>query len=214
MRFPILEIEEKIGYTFKDKSLLQQAFVHSSYGKGKNIPDNERMEYLGDSVLQLIVTEWQYFRDDSSEGRMTKSRQKLVCEETLLAEVKELGLENHLLYYGKQNVNVGSKAISSIFETLVAAIYLDGGYESAKKFVLERMSDRDDTNYKGELQEFLQKNGEDYPSYELEKQGKDNAPVYFAKVSALGRTAVGEGKTKKAAEQLAAKKLLEQLEMF
>lgn len=211
MSFPILEIEEKIGYTFKDKSLLQQAFVHSSYGKGKNIPDNERMEYLGDSVLQLIVTEWQYFRDDSNEGKMTKSRQKLVCEETLLAEVKELGLEKHLLYYGKQNVNVGSKAISSIFETLVAAIYLDGGYEHAKKFVLERMSDRDDTNYKGELQEFLQKNGENYPVYELEKQGKDNDPIYFAKVSALGRTAVGEGKTKKAAEQLAAKKLLEQL---
>ena len=211
MSFPILEIEEKIGYTFKDKSLLQQAFVHSSYGKGKNIPDNERMEYLGDSVLQLIVTEWQYFRDDSNEGKMTKSRQKLVCEETLLAEVKELGLENYLLYFGKQNVNVGTKAISSIFETLVAAIYLDGGYENAKKFVLEHMSDRDDANYKGELQEFLQKNGEDYPAYELEKQGKDNAPVYIAKVSALGRTTVGEGKTKKAAEQIAAKKLLEQL---
>ena len=94
---------------------------------------------------------------------------------------------------------------------MVAVIYLDGGYEPVKAFILERMSDRDDKNYKGELQEFLQKRGEDYPVYELEKQGKDNAPSFIAKVSALSTIATGEGKNKKTAEQLAAKNLLEKL---
>ncbi len=211
MSFPVSEIEEKLGYVFKDKGLLKRAFVHSSYARAKKIPDNERMEYLGDAVLQLVVTEWQYYRDGADEGSMTKSRQKLVCEETLLAEVEELGLEKYLLYSGRRGVNVAEKAFSSIFETVVAAIYLDGGYEPVKAFVLERMSDRDDKNYKGELQEFLQKRGEDYPVYELEKQGKDNAPIYIAKVSALSLTATGEGKNKKTAEQLAAKNLLEKL---
>lgn len=212
MRLPIAEIEEKIGYVFKNKSLLEQAFVHSSYGRIKGIPDNERMEYLGDAVLQLAVTEWQYFKDGADEGRMTKGRQKLVCEETLLQEVEELGLEKYLLYSGKRKQNVGEKAFSSIFETLVAAIYLDGGYEPAKAFVLERMSDRDDTNYKGKLQEFLQKRGESYPEYLLEKTGKDNEPSFRATVSALGFQAEGIGKTKKSAEQSAAKSLLQMLE--
>lgn len=212
MSLPISEIEKKIGYVFQNKNLLEQAFVHSSYGRVKGIPDNERMEYLGDAVLQLAVTEWQYFKDGADEGRMTKGRQKLVCEETLLQEVEELGLQKYLQYAGKRKQNVGEKAFSSIFETIVAAIYLDGGYEPAKKFVLERMSDRDDTNYKGKLQEFLQKRGESYPEYVLEKTGKDNEPTYCAFVSALGLTAEGVGKSKKLAEQAAAKALLEKLD--
>ena len=212
MKLPISKIEEKIGYVFQNKSFLEQAFVHSSYGRIKGIPDNERMEYLGDAVLQLIVTEWQYFKDGADEGRMTKGRQKLVCEETLLAEVEELGLQGYLQYVGKRKQNVGEKAFSSIFETIVAAIYLDGGYEPAKSFVLERMSDRDDTNYKGKLQEFLQKQGENYPEYQLEKSGKDKEPTYRAVVSALGMQAEGIGKSKKSAEQVAAKALLDKLD--
>ena len=101
MNFPIEQIEQKIGYVFKDKSLLERAFIHSSYGRAKEIPDNERMEYLGDAVLQLVVTEWQYFKDGSDEGKMTRERQALVREETLLAEVKELGLDSYLKYFGK-----------------------------------------------------------------------------------------------------------------
>lgn len=211
MRIPVAEIEEKIGYEFKDKNLLKQAFVHSSYGRRKGIDDNERMEYLGDSVLQLAVTEWQYFRDGSDEGKMTLDRQKLVCEDTLLAEVHELGLEKYLLYSGKLSQNVGKKAVSSLFETLVAAIYLDGGYDSAKNFILKRMSDRDATNYKGVLQEFLQGRGEPLPVYETVRYGLDNAPVYEASVTALGLVGKGEGRSKKSAEQLSAKDLLEKL---
>lgn len=211
MRIPISEIEEKIGYEFKDKNLLRQAFVHSSYGRAKGFEDNERMEYLGDAILQMVVTEWQYFRDGSDEGKMTSDRQKLVCEDTLLAEVHELGLEKYLLYTGKLSQNVGKKAVASLFETLVAAIYLDGGYEIVKRFILERMSDRDTTNYKGVLQEFLQGKGESLPVYETVKYGMDNAPVYEATATALGLVGKGEGKNKKSAEQLAAKALLDKL---
>ena len=211
MRLPIAEIEEKIGYEFKDKNLLKQAFVHSSYGRLKGVEDNERMEYLGDAVLQMVVTEWQYIRDGSDEGKMTSDRQKLVCEDTLLAEVYELGLEKYLLYAGKLSQNVGKKAVSSLFETLVAAIYLDGGYEAVKGFILERMSDRDTTNYKGVLQELLQSQGASLPVYETVKYGMDNAPVYEATVTALGLVGKGEGKNKKSAEQLAAKELLDKL---
>ena len=211
MRIPIAELEEKIGYEFKDKKLLTQAFVHSSYGRMKGLEDNERMEYLGDAVLQMVVTEWQYLRDGSDEGKMTSDRQKLVCEDALLAEVHELGLEKYLLYSGKLSQTVGKKAMSSLFETLVAAIYLDGGYEAVKAFILERMSDRDTTNYKGVLQEFLQGKGESLPVYETVKYGSDNAPVYEATATALGFVGKGEGKTKKSAEQLAAKDLMEQL---
>lgn len=211
MRLPIAELEEKIGYEFKDKNLLRQAFVHSSYGRMKGLEDNERMEYLGDSVLQMVVTEWQYLRDGSDEGKMTSDRQKLVCEETLLAEVHELGIEKYLLYAGSLSQNVGKKAVSSLFETLVAAIYLDGGYEVVKRFILERMSDRDSTNYKGVLQELLQSRGEPLPVYETVKHGPDNAPVYEATATVLGLVGKGEGRSKKSAEQLSAKDLLEKL---
>ena len=211
MRIPIAELEEKIGYEFKDKNLLRQAFVHSSYGRLKGLEDNERMEYLGDAVLQMVVTEWQYLRDGSDEGKMTSDRQKLVCEETLLAEVHELGIEKYLLYAGSLSQNVGKKAVSSLFETLVAAIYLDGGYEPVKKFILKRMSDRDTTNYKGELQELLQSKGESLPVYETVKYGMDNAPTYEATATALGVVGKGEGRSKKSAEQLAAKDLLDKL---
>ena len=211
MRIPIAELEEKIGYEFKDKNLLRKAFVHSSYGRLKGLEDNERMEYLGDAVLQMVVTEWQYLRDGSDEGKMTSDRQKLVCEETLLAEVHELGIEKYLLYAGSLSQNVGKKAVSSLFETLVAAIYLDGGYEPVKKFILKRMSDRDTTNYKGELQELLQSKGESLPVYETVKYGMDNAPTYEATATALGVVGKGEGRSKKSAEQLAAKDLLDKL---
>ena len=157
------------------------------------------------------MTEWQYFKDDATEGEMTKSRQALVREETLLAEVEELGLDKYLIYSGRQAVNVGKKAFSSIFETLVAAIYLDGGYEPAKAFILKRISDRDTTNYKGELQEYLQKRGESYPTYQTEKTGKDNEPMYYATVSAMGCVGKGEGKSKKIAEAMSAKDLLVKL---
>ena len=211
MNFPFAEIENKIGYTFRDKALLKEAFTHSTYANAFGCKDNERMEYLGDAVLQLVVTEWQYQHDQKAdEGTMTRGRQKLVCEDALLDAVQDLGLEKYLLVSGSR-ANVGKKTVSSLFETVIAAIYLDGGYASAKKFVfkfgLDHMQPQGQ-NAKGALQEYLQDRGKTPPTYTTEKTGKDNAPTFRANVSALGKSATGEGKSKKQAEQAAAAALL------
>lgn len=214
MKFPVTEIENKIGYTFTNKSLLEEAFTHSTYANAHGGKDNERLEYLGDAVLQLIVTEWQFLRDRTAqEGELTYERQKLVCEEALDEAVRSLGLKDYLLVEGGR-ANVGRKTVSSIFETVVAAIYLDGGYDAAKTFILNygRLEEQlPPKNYKGELQELLQRRGGQVPKYSTVKSGKDNAPVFEATVSALGENATGQGGSKKEAEQAAAKILLDKL---
>ncbi|MBE5739813.1 MAG: ribonuclease III [Clostridiales bacterium] len=213
--FPYALIEEKIGYSFRNKDLLIEAFTHSTYANAFGCKDNERMEYLGDAVLQMVVTEWQYTRDKrADEGDLTKERQKLVCEDALYQAVLSLNVKKYLRIAGSK-ANVGKKTISSLFETMVAAIYLDGGYENAKSFIL-RFGIHEilggGKNSKGALQEFLQKRGEDMPVYQTEKFGKDNEPLFRASVSALGETAHGEGKSKRLAEQEAADKLLDRLQ--
>ncbi|MBO5457596.1 MAG: ribonuclease III [Clostridia bacterium] len=211
--FPYAEIEKKIGYRFRDRKLLKQAFTHSTYAHAFGGEDNERMEYLGDSVLQLVVTEWQYERNmQAQEGQLTRERQKYVCEEALDDAVRAAGLEEYLLVVGS-SANVGKKTVSSLFETVVAALYLDGGYEVAKTFILafgglER--ELHSANYKGAVQEYLQQRGIEPPVYRTEKTGKDNAPTFYTTVSAMGVTARGEGGSKKQAEQNAARALLDQ----
>lgn len=213
--FPFSTIEEKIGYTFQNKAFLKEAFTHSSYANANGGRDNERMEYLGDSVLQLVVTEWQYARhENAEEGVLTRERQRLVCEEALLEAVDKLGIEQYLLYFGGR-ANIGKKTVSSLFETVVAAIYLDGGYENAKAFILKHGRLEEEaypTNNKGALQEYLQKRGKQPPVYEVKKTGKDNAPLFQATVTAEGVSAAGDGRSKKEAEQEAALLLLEKLQ--
>lgn len=212
--FPLEEIEEKIGYTFQNKALLKEAFTHSTYSNAFGGKDNERMEYLGDAVLQLVVTEWQYLRDKKApEGELTRERQKYVCEGALEDAVRALELQKYLLVSGGR-ANVGKKTVSSLFETVIAAIYLDGGYTPAKEFILTHGRLEQESiprNYKGAVQEFLQKKGVEPPRYKTEKSGKDNAPVFKATVFAMGVMACGEGGSKKEAEQEAAKALLENL---
>ncbi|MBQ8322664.1 MAG: ribonuclease III [Clostridia bacterium] len=215
MDFPYAEVEQKLGYVFHNKKLLQQAFTHSSYSNRYGTGDNERMEYLGDSVLQLIVTEWQYRNDaQASEGKLTAKRQKLVCKDALDSAVDALGIWQYLLASGTE-YNVRGKAKSSLFEAVAAAIYLDGGYKAAKRFVLEHGNVHFDVqvgNPKGELKEFLEKRGAEEPVYEVEKTGKDNSPYFHCVAYALGESAKGEGRTKKEAEATAAARLLWELE--
>ena len=214
MRIPVAEIEQKLGYVFQNKALLQEALTHSSYVNKHGGKDNERLEYLGDTVLQLVVTEWQYFRDEKAdEGKMTKERQKLVCKNALDSAAEALELDKYLLKEGGAK-NVGSKTVSSIFEAVVAAIYLDGGYTAAKAFVLKHGNLRavKEENPKGDLQEFLAKRGEKPPVYQTEKTGKDDSPLFHCAVFAMGEQALGEGKTKKQAEGMAAARLLWELE--
>ncbi len=212
--FAYVEIEEKIDYTFRNKDLVIEAFTHSTYANKYGGKDNERLEYLGDAVLQMVVTEWQYGRDKrADEGDLTKERQTLVCEDALYKAVLALDIKSYLRIVGS-SANIGKKTVSSLFETVVAAIYLDGGYEAAKKFILKFGGLKEQScekNAKGALQEFLQKRGEDMPTYQTEKSGKDNEPLFRARVSAIGKTAQGEGKSKRLAEQAAAEKLLNAL---
>ena len=214
MGFPFQEIENKIGYVFKNKDLLEEAFTHSTYANAHGGKDNERMEYLGDAVLQLVVTEWQYFKHErAEEGELTRQRQKYVCEDALDEAVRAMDISRYLRVVGGR-ANVGKKTVSSLFETVIAAIYLDGGYQPAKEFILKfgRLEAQAiPSNYKGALQEFLQKQGLEPPTYETKKSGKDNAPVFVATAAVGKYAAQGEGGSKKEAEQEAAMRLLEKL---
>lgn len=209
--FPYSEIERKIGYVFQNKALLKEAFTHSTYANRNGGRDNERLEYLGDTVLQLVVTEWQFFaHEDAREGSLTRERQTLVCEDALFDAVERLDVSRYLLTEGRA-ANIGKKTISSLFETLAAAVYLDGGYAAAKTFVCAHVDLRQtekQKNPKSALQEYLQGRGEAPPAYVCEKSGKDNAPTFVCEVTALGKIATGIGGNKKAAEQNAAAALL------
>lgn len=213
MIFPTQEVEKKLGYTFHDKGVLKQAFTHSSYANIWGDKDNERMEYLGDAVLQLIVTEWQYQNDKRAEGKLSASRQHFVRKEALDSLIDGLGVFEYLIFSGSKD-NLGDKTKSDLFEAIVAAIYLDGGYFPARKFVLEHgnlSSEEEVQNHKGALQEWLQERGENPPQYRSVKSGKDHAPIFQCEATALGEKAEGEGRTIKEAEAFAASRLLWEL---
>jgi len=189
------EIENKIGYAFFNKSLLKQCFVHSSYtNEHKNEPNNERLEFLGDAVLELIFTE-KLYNEGNSEGDMTSRRQKLVSDASLNETAKRLNLEKYLLVGGGEH-NVGKKAVPSVVEALIAGIYLDGGYNKAREFALKNISPVGGQNYVGALQELMQSSGKPLPEYSL-----------IVEASADGRKAEGSGSSKKQARMQAAKNL-------
>lgn len=210
-------VEEKIGYRFKDKRLLEEAFTHVTYAHLHKVKDNERVEFLGDTVLQFVITDYLYKKyPTKTEGELTRLRAELVCEESLLKVVHKLRLEGYLRIEGGK-ANVGKKTYSSLFETVTGAIYLDGGYENAKKFIfesglIESVEKPRAKDAKSRLQEYLQALHEQPPVYESVKEGKDNAPTFRCKATACGQSATGEGKSKKTAEQQAAQRLLQKLE--
>lgn len=210
MSFPVAEIENKIGYRFKNQALLRLAFTHSSYVNGTHEESNERLEFLGDAVLELVVSEALYADPKKpSEGEMTALRQKLVSKSALLRAAEKLGLLQYLLLSGGKD-NVGDKTVSSLVETVIAAIYLDGGYAPAKKFVLSVVEFSGEVNHIGALQEFLQKRREKPPVYEeIERTGADNAPTFRYRVTAAGKSADGVGGKISEAKQNAAKAVLQ-----
>ncbi len=210
------EIEKIIGYSFRDKALLKRCFTLSS-ASGSN---NERLEFLGDAVIELCVSEMLYLRSGEDEGDMTELRKKFVANSVLRATVERLGLERFLLFSGKRE-NIGKKPVASLFEAVAAGIYLDGGMSAARQFITDKLirferekilGDGGSKNYKGMLQEYLQGAGMPRAEYELlEKTGPDHRPVFRVRASAQGRSGTGEGGSKAEAEQAAAKKVLESL---
>lgn len=216
-------LEENLNYRFKNKELLKNALTHSSYANEVRSKDgsNERLEFLGDSVLSIIVSEYIYKRfPKMPEGELTRLRASLVCEKALCTFARELKIGDFLLL-GKGEDKGGGRERDSIladaFEAVLAAIYLDGGIEPAKRhvmnFVLREIHDGVDTfkDYKTALQEIIQRNPEESVTYITTNEcGPDHDKKFTVEVhlnsNVIGR---GTGHNKKAAEQMAAKQALE-----
>lgn len=213
------EVEEILDFSFRDKDLLDQCLTLSS-ASDRN---NERLEFLGDAIVEMCVSEGIYHYTDADEGGMTKLRQAFVSNAALYRAVRRMGLDNYLLYSGT-NQNIGIKPIASLFEAVTAGIYLEGGLEAARVFITEKLLfyeampflkkslPVDANNYKGILQEYLQSKGHSRAEYViLDKKGPDHCPTFEVEARAEGISAIGVGDSKTKAQQLAAMKLLERL---
>ena len=219
------EFEKNIGYTFKDKNLLNTALTHTSYSYENGTKSNERLEYLGDSILEFVSSEWLFKNyDNLSEGQMTKVRAVAVCEESLFNVAVKLGF-GKFLNLGKSQLTMKGikKAIlADSVEAVIAAIYLDSGIEEAKKFILDNLKDVienashhvGDKDYKSSLQEKLQVNGDISIVYKIvDSSGPDHNKSFTTRLEVNGKfMAYGKGKSKKAAEMEAARIALEKLE--
>ncbi len=218
MEKDLKELEEKIGYAFEDASLLNRAMIHSSYANEKHLPKyecNERLEFLGDAVLELVSSEF-LFREHETmpEGELTKTRASMVCEPALAFCARELDLGTYLRVGKGEETTGGRKrdsVISDTMEALIGAIYMDGGFKPAKAFI-ERfiLNDIEDKKLfydsKTILQEMVQGEMKDKVTYVLVgEEGPDHNKSFHMAVSIGGRQyGIGEGRTKKAAEQRAA----------
>ncbi len=215
-------LEENLGYTFKDKQLLKTALTHSSYANESHdgSPSNERLEFLGDSVLSIIVSDHIYKRYNTPEGELTKLRASLVCEASLYEFAKQLDIGSFMLLgRGERNHKGGERPsiLADAFEAVLAAVYLDGGMKPASDLVLrfvkedlnhkEKISFRD---YKTKLQEVIQKNPEERLEYVLvDESGPDHDKQFTVELRLNSNViASGTGKSKKAAEQSAAAEAL------
>ncbi len=217
-------LQQKLGYKFNNVKLLSNALTHSSYANEvrNGVTSNERLEFLGDSVLSVIVADYLFENfKDIPEGELTKLRASLVCEKSLCAFSRELSL-GKFLFLGKGEEKGGGRERDSIladaFEAVLAAIYLDGGMEAARKhvlrFVLPELENKDDEvfkDYKTALQEIIQRNPEESVTYILKSEsGPDHNKVFEVEVHLNSNViGVGKGKNKKQAEQMAAKQALE-----
>ena len=216
-------LEENLRYEFKNKKLLINALTHSSYANEARdgVSSNERLEFLGDSVLSIVVSEYIYKEfNNLPEGELTKLRASLVCEKSLCQFSRELDLGKYLRL-GKGEDKGGGRERDSIladaFEAVLAAMYLDGGFNVAKnhvmRFIKNELKHTDDEvfkDYKTALQEIIQKNPEESVTYILTKEsGPDHDKVFEVEVRLNSNTiGKGVGKNKKQAEQSAAKEAL------
>lgn len=219
------KVEESIGYTFQDKGLLKQALTHTSYAYENRLESNEKLEFLGDSILEFISSKFLYKNYPKlREGEMTKVRATVVCEKSLY-KIAQLHNFSDFLYLGRSEKKTGGEKRPAILadsvEAVIAAIYLDGGLEEAEKFIVDNLKEEiaiatkhvGDRDYKTVLQEKLQEHGEVKIEYEITKEeGPDHNKKFEAQVSCNGKfLATGEGKSKKEAHMSAAKKALENL---
>lgn len=216
------ELEEKIGYTFQDFSLLRSAMMHSSYTNENHLPKyrcNERLEFLGDAVLELISSEFLFKESpDMPEGELTKTRASMVCEPSLALCANDIGLGGYLMLGKGEDATGGRKRdsiTSDAMEALIGAVYLDGGFTSAKEFIHKFiLTDLENKKLfydsKTILQEMVQAEGRGTIAYHLiREEGPDHDKSFCVEVR-IGDISCGEGsgRTKKAAEQQAAYKAI------
>lgn len=224
-RLQMLELESKIGYCFCRKYLLNRALTHSSYANQwglSYIEHNERLEFLGDSVLSLVVSEHIFTKyKNKPEGKLTKIRASIVCESSLYELAKIMNLGEYMLMGKGEEITGGRDRVSILadaYEALIAAVYIDGGIENARKFILAELSENIEKivnganikDYKSRLQEYVQKDTGINIRYEIEnEEGPDHNKVFYAKVCLNGRdVGRGRGRSKKEAEQEAARAAL------
>jgi ribonuclease-3 len=211
------DLQNIIGYRFKDAEVLKQALSHSSYVNENSMTRsdcNERLEFLGDAVLELVSSEFLYKEyTEIPEGELTKLRASLVCEPALAFDARMIGLNEYLLL-GKGEEQTGGRdrdsIISDACEALIGAIFIDGGFEEAKRFVIKFiLNDIENKKLfydsKTVLQEIAQRDFEAAPEYEIIKEyGPDHSKTFVAQVSLRGKVlGEGNGRTKKTAEQQA-----------
>lgn len=221
-------LEEKLGYTFRDRHLLEAALYHSSYAnehRGSGIQSNERLEFLGDSVLGMVTADYLYHKHPSlPEGDLTRIRAALVCEESLHEVAQSLDLGSYLKL-GRGEESGGGRRRPSILadatESVFAAVYLDGGLEEARALIhrvllqreREEVVEERRRDFKTELQELVQRRSDQVLRYEMVgSSGPDHAKVFEARVTINGQTAgTGTGRSKKEAEQAAARNALDEM---
>lgn len=218
------ELQEKLGYVFRDETILINALTHSSYAnenRSEGCTSNERLEFLGDSVLGVVAAAYLYSAEPAlPEGRMTKLRAELVCETALHGVAQRLDLGD-FIRFGKGEEHSGGRKRGSILadavEAVIAAMYLDGGFAVAKKFVMEQvLKDADFSggqrgDYKTALQELVQRKAGRVLTYEeVSQSGPDHDKTFIFSVCLDGKViGTGSGRTKKEAEQDAAHSALE-----
>jgi len=219
------ELEHKLNYIFRSKELLQEALRHSSYVNEQNdagLQDNERLEFLGDAVLNLIIGHllWERY-PDLNEGDLSKTRARLVNASQLAKIARSLNLGS-FISLGKGEIQTNGQEKNSIladaFEALVAAVYLDGGFTAAFELTRSRFDPLLDNrhalrrrhDYKSDLQELVQVNRREIPTYRtVDDYGPDHDKTFCVQLKVCGIETVGFGKSKKMAEQDAAQKALE-----
>jgi len=217
------DFENEIGYKFKNIELLKTAFTHTSYAHENKIQSNEKLEFLGDAILEFIVSNYLYKNYSKlKEGEMTKVRATVVCEKSLHKIALKFQFDK-LLYLGKSEKLSGGNHKPAILadsvEAVIAAIYIDAGLEKAEQFILENLKNSIEEasknvgkkDYKTVLQEELQKHGTVKIEYTIiREEGPDHDKTFVAEVRCDGKyLATGEGSTKKEAEMEAARQVLE-----
>ena len=225
----MLELEKKLNYTFRDRGLLSEALSHSSYAnehRSAGLKSNERLEFLGDSVLGFVTAEFLFAQHpDLPEGDLTRIRAALVCEQSLFEVAQKLDLGRYLKLGRGEEAGGGRKRISILAdatEAVFAAVYLDGGIGAASQLIHRVLLDaeREEAveecrrDYKTALQELVQRTPGRAITYQLvEETGPDHCRVFVMEVSVDGQAAGrGEGRSKKEAEQAAARAALEAME--